>query len=377
MKYCDAIEYVEVLPVYEETAKQGDSLRLLQRLGEPQKELTFVYIEGTQGRETIPAYVAMVLKCAGYKVGRYETNDVLEYRDHFQIGGRSISMKGFCELVERVKEVCEQMAAEGNQYPDAAEVSAAIAFLYFRQQGCDLVILSEGAGSPGNIGKVIGDLDAVQKASVGEESADFPKKVKHGLEKQRFDYKEFKGLEITLAGARQVQNAVLAIEVLESLGRQGYEISEKALRKGLFETKCPECFSIIGKKPSFVVHGVYDVDAAAELVQSIELYFAQKRILFIMGMAREAESEKIINMTHKYADWIITVTSPGDSRALSSYELAAEVAEVHPNVTAVDSAEEAAEISHLLAGKEDVIIAFGPVALIGRLMEIAKNRKLG
>ena len=59
---------------------------------------------------------------------------------------------------------------------------------------------------------------------------------------------------------------------------------------------------------------------------------------------------------------------------MSSYELAREVARVHPRVTAVDSLEEAVEISHLLAGKEDVILAFGSLSYLGRLMEIMEIR---
>jgi dihydrofolate synthase/folylpolyglutamate synthase len=108
----------------------------------------------------------------------------------------------------------------------------------------------------------------------------------------------------------------------------------------------------------------------------MEVYFANKRIIFAIAMTCDAEYEQIIRLTHKYADWIITVAPQAESRALSSYELAAEVTKVHANVTAVDSPEEAVEISRLLAGKEDVIIAFGPHSFIRRLMEIAKNSKL-
>ena len=59
---------------------------------------------------------------------------------------------------------------------------------------------------------------------------------------------------------------------------------------------------------------------------------------------------------------------------MSSYELAREVARVHPRVTAVDSLEEAVEISHLLADREDVILAFGSLSYLGRLMEIMERR---
>ena len=44
-------------------------------------------------------------------------------------------------------------------------------------------------------------------------------------------------------------------------------------------------------------------------------------------------------------------------------------------MTAVDSLEEAVEISHLLAGREDVIVAFGSLSYLGRLMEIMEERE--
>ena len=43
-------------------------------------------------------------------------------------------------------------------------------------------------------------------------------------------------------------------------------------------------------------------------------------------------------------------------------------------MTAVDSLEEAVEMSRLLAGKDDVIIAFGSLSFLGRLMEIVEYR---
>ena len=94
-----------------------------------------------------------------------------------------------------------------------------------------------------------------------------------------------------------------------------------------------------------------------------------------MGILRDKEYETIIELTHSYADQIITVATPGNARAMSSYELAAEVAKVHPNVTAVDSIEEAVEIGYLLAGKEDVIIAFGSLSFMGRMLGILEKRK--
>ena len=79
----------------------------------------------------------------------------------------------------------------------------------------------------------------------------------------------------------------------------------------------------------------------------------------------------MIALTHALADQIITVTPPDNPRALPAYELAREVSKFHPKVTAVDSLEEAVEMGRLLAGREDVIIAFGTLSFAGRLMKIA------
>lgn len=374
MKYYDAVAYMDTLPVLKKPGEQYSVQELLKRLGDTQKDLKIIYIGGTKGRETIPAYVAMVLKCAGYKIGRYVPREVLEYREHFQIGGRNISMKSFCELLEQVKEVCDQMVVEGCPSPDREALKKAIALLYFKQQGCNYVIISDPADFMGNS---LFMPENVITILVGSESAEIPKKVKHGLEKQKFDYKEYQGLEITLVGAEQVQNAALAIEVLEELSRQGLEIPEKALRKGLIETTCPGRFSVIGKKPCFVTDIICAVGSAVELARSIELYFAHKRLLFVMGMSREADYEEIINIIHPYADWIITVAPSGRTGAMSSFELAGEVARVHTNVTAVDSPEEAVEVSYLLAGKEDVIIGLGDPVFVERVMSVISLRHNG
>lgn len=96
-----------------------------------------------------------------------------------------------------------------------------------------------------------------------------------------------------------------------------------------------------------------------------------------MGMSREADYEEIIHTIHPYADWIITAAPSGRTGAMSSFELAGEVAGVHTNVTAVDSPEEAVEISYLLAGKEDVIIGLGDPVFVERVMSVIFLRHNG
>lgn len=402
-----------------------DSIReLCERLGNPQKQLQFIHIAGTNGKGSVSAYIATVLQCAGYRVGRYISPVIFEYRERIQVNGRMITKKAMCYGIERIKSICDEMASEGLAHPTGFEIETALGFLYFLEKNCDLVVLETGMGGLLDATNIIKNtitavftsisMDhmkflgstleeiATQKAGVikpgctvvsapqsikvmevlnrraAELGCSFavsdPEKLKNvrfGLERQRFDYDKRKKLEISLAGKYQVENAALAVEVLDVLGERGFPVQEEQLRRGLRETQWPGRFTVIKKRPIFIVDGAHNEDSAKRLAESISFYFTNCKIIYIMGVLRDKEYNKIIALTHEYADHIITVTSPGNPRALPAYELALEVAKVHPKVTAVDSLEEAVEMSLLLAGSEDVIIAFGSLSYLGRLMKIA------
>lgn len=428
MKYQEVLDYIDSMKQYGIVPGLDTIRELCRRLGNPQDEMRFVHVAGTNGKGSVLAYVSTALQCAGYKVGRYISPTIRDYRERFQINGRMITQKDLCALMEELRQVCDGMVTDGFAHPTPFEVETALGFLYFARKQCDLVVLETGMGGRLDatnviqgtlvaaltsismdhmqyLGKSLGEI-AGEKAGIikpdcivvttrqqpevdqvireqadrlhcllvlADESA--AKRVRYGLERQRFDYAGMRDLEIHLAGRCQIDNAVLAIEVCRALSECGYDISEKALRQGLEETCWPGRFSILEKKPLFVADGAHNEDAARELAQSIELYFANKRIIFIMGVLKDKEYGKIIELTARYADQILTVTPPGNPRAMGSYELAQEVARVHSQVTAVDSLEEAVEISHLLAGREDVILAFGSLSFLGRLMDIMEARR--
>jgi len=198
-------------------------------------------------------------------------------------------------------------------------------------------------------------------------------RVRYGVERQRFDYGGMRDLEIRLAGKHQVANAVLAIEVICALTEK-VNLTEQQLRKGLVQTVWPGRFEVIGKRPLFVVDGAHNQDGAKNLADSIRFYFTNRRIIYIMGILKDKEYEKVIAETYAYADQIITVATPDNPRAMPAYELAQVVSEFHPRVTVAGSLEEAVEMAYLLSEKADVIIAFGSLSYLGKLMQIVKGK---
>ena len=405
----------------------GSIKELCRQLGNPQDAFPCIHIAGTNGKGSVLAYLSTVYKTAGYRVGAFSSPAVFNPRETIRVDGKNMTKKAYAEGLEKIKEAVETIKADGLPTPTAFEAEVALAFLYFADKKCDIVLLEAGMGGREDATNLItrtlaavlmpigmdhmqflgGTLDkiAYQKAGIikkgcvavsavqQEEAAaeirkeaekqgcscifaTVPEKIKYGLKKQKFTYRDafgtlHKDMEITIPGVCQAENAAVAIEVVEALNRQNaFVVSEENLRRGLLETSWPGRFEVLREKPYFVIDGAHNEPAAKKLVQSVSAYFSNKRIIYIMGMLKDKEYEKVAEITYPYADQIITVTPPENKRALSAMDLAAAVSAYHPRVTTAGSVEEAVEMAYLLAGKEDVILCFGSLSFLGRVRDI-------
>lgn len=429
MNYREAMSYMEDLQQYGSVMGLTTMRELCARLKNPQDQLKFVHIAGTNGKGSVLAYISTVLSAAGYRTGRYISPTVKEYRERFQIDGRMITQSGLCKYLEQVKEAAEAMAAEELPHPTAFEVETAVAFLYFLDKQCDIVVLETGMGGAldatnvitttlaavltsvsmdhmGVLGdsieqiaaakagiikdkcyvisakqtpeaiKVIRQAALARKAKFYTADVSRVKNVRYGISGQHFSYDKYKNIGITMAGQFQIENAVVAVEAIAVLGRAGYPVAEDKLRLGMEQTHWPGRFDIIGKKPLFIADGAHNEDASKRLAESIRFYFTNRRIIYIMGMLKDKEYDKVIRNTYELAEHIITVTPPITNRAMHAYDLAQAVREYHDSVTAADSVQEAVEIAYLLAGqdKDCVIIAFGSLSYLGELMNVVEHR---
>ncbi len=429
MNYREAMEYMEELHQYGVVMGLTTMKELCARLDNPQEQLKFVHIAGTNGKGSVLAYVSTVLQTAGYKVGRFISPAVTDFREQFQVDGRMITQSGLCKYLERVKQAAEEMAADGLDHPTVFEVETAVAFLYFLDKQCDIVVLETGLGgaldstnvimntlaavftsiSMDHMG-ILGDsLDKIAAAKSGIiknkcyvisakqqpevmkvlrqsallRKAKFytadvarAKNVKYGMTKQSFTYDKYKNVEIAMPGQFQIENAVVSLETLSALERQGYSIAEDKLRKGFLQTVWHGRFDVIGKRPLFIADGAHNEDASVKLAENIRFHFTNRKIIYIMGMLKDKEYDKVIRNTYELAKHIITVTPPVADRAMHAYELAQAVREYHDSVTVADSVQEAVEMAYLLAGqdKDCVIIAFGSLSYLGELMDVVEHR---
>lgn len=425
MSFQETMEYIESLGQYGIVPGLTNMENLCEKLGHPENSLKFVHIAGTNGKGSVLSLISETLKEAGYKVGRYISPTIFDYRERIQINGKFITKKDLAREMTMMRDICRQLTREGKPHPTAFEVETALCFHYFAQKKCDIVVLECGMGGlldatnviqstlvsvfasisydhMAVLGKTLGEIatvksgimkpGAVAVALKGEPEVEEvlqrkalevripltfadPAKaagIKSSLEKQSFSYENYKKLEITLAGRYQISNAVLALETIKALREAGFSISENAVRRGFLNAVWPGRFQVIGKKPYFIADGAHNRDGAAKLAESVRFYFTNRRIIYIMGMLRDKEQEEVLKITAPYAEQILTVPTRG-SRGLSSYDLACMAREYHHQVTSLDSVQEAVELAYLMADKDTVIIAFGSLSYLGELITLAEG----
>ena len=428
MNYQEAMEYIDKCAHYGIVPGLETINELLKRLDHPEDKLQFIHIAGTNGKGSTLAFVSEALSANGYKVGRYVSPTIFEYRERFQIQGKPISKAHVARLMEEVAMHADAMAEEGLAHPTPFEIETAMAFLLFVEKEVDFVVLETGMGGLLDATNVISNTKIAVITSISKDHCsylgDTPeeiayhkagiikagcmvvsaqqeesvkrvieevasekkavnvkfieengiKKQKYALSKTVFSYKGWDKLEIGLLGTYQVKNAVLALEVLMSLKELGVKLKDEKIRVGLLKTIWPARFQIVDKKPYFLVDGAHNPAAAKELRESLQFYFTNKRLIYIIGMFRDKEYQQVIETTCDLANHIITVAKKGNTRALPALELAQEVSKVNSMVTVADSVEEAVELAYLLSDKDSVIISFGSLAYLGECVEAVKHR---
>ena len=429
MNYSEARKFVE------ETTKYGSILgldtikTLLGELGNPQDKVKIVHVAGTNGKGSVFTFVQNVLLQAGYHVGRYASPAVFEYREIIQFDGKNITEEEFAKYITTVNMACERMVRNGKHHPTSFEVETALAYLYFSNKPCDIVLIETGMGGETDatnvekealcsvitsisldhmqfLGETIEEIARVKSGIIKENSdvvvsnqdesiinvikskveiknskvvvANEPYNIKIDGYITSFDYVTANdtklSIKISMMGAYQLINACTAIETLEVLRNKGYNISDENIIEGMKNAKWPGRMEIINESPLIVIDGAHNPGAAVKLKESIEMYFTNKRIAFIMGVLADKDYSKEIKIVAGLAKKIFTIT-PDNKRALNGKALALAVADSNKNVIFEPTLEEAVkEAEKLYRNNEiDMILAFGSLSYLGDLKNIIND----
>ena len=311
---------------------------LLAALGDPHKR-PVLHIAGTNGKGSVAAFSASILKAAGLRVGLYTSPHLVDFRERIQINGELISLEDLEEGIRRL-----QSATQGREtVPTFFELTTALAFDYFARQKCDVIVLETGMGGRLDatnlaadkiacaitpismdhqewLGSTLAEI-AREKAGImrpgvpvvtltqAEEVMEVLKKeaARVGAPLIIVDHPVTSETQLGLAGSHQRWNAALALEMIE----QGpWKISEEVKQQGLENVSWPGRFQrcLLKNEQEIILDGAHNPAAAEQLVATWREVFPGKKCCLVFGSLVDKEGEKMLRILEPITSSIILVS---------------------------------------------------------------------
>lgn len=413
MTYKEAIDYLAF------TSKRGSCLglsritQLLERLGNPHKNVKFIHVTGTNGKGSVTKMLSCILNAQGYKTGLFSSPFVTRVNESIQLDGNEISDSEFAELIGDIMPVAEAM----DEPPTEFEITTAAAFEYFSKKNCDVAVIECGLGGDMDstnvieapLLSVITNVEADHSAFLGDTIAEiashkagiikkgcpvlFGGNSKEALEvisekainSKIFtvDYSNLSNISCTLSGSTfnfgeqnfplsmlgiyQPYNAAIAISAVEILRKNGLDISNKAVYEGLKSARLNGRFELIKENPIVIFDGSHNPHGVNAAIESIKNYFDGKVVL-LMGVMADKEYPEMVKTLSEVAAKAFTV-KPKNPRALDSMLLADEF--IRNGVDAEFSTELSAGVEKALTYAEKhqlPLIALGSLYMYSEFM---------
>lgn len=412
--------------------------RLLGILGNPQEQLKVIHVAGTNGKGSVCRYIYNVLLKAGYKAGIYISPFIEEFNERIEINEQHIRDEELAYYTDQVLDAVKTMTDRGEQSPTEFEVITAVAFLYFKEQECDYVVLEVGLGGKGDstnvcskplmtvitsismdhtdrLGNTIEEIAAEKAGIIKEdcpvitsakdfralrviedtaaangsflfETRNLPVNIKaESLAGSKFDVDiqgvMFENMEISMAGIHQIENAVTAICALNILKERGdVKISRKALYDGIKDAKQPGRFEVFsvkslnGKKHTVVIDGAHNLDGSKALAKTAKDFFSGKKILMVAGILADKDVDGI---TGCFADTAkdFVVTEPENPRKLNASELVKILEDKGGRCIKAADIKDAYDKALSKRDEYDVTIYAGSLYMIGKVRTMLRKEK--
>lgn len=361
MNYPESVRFLYALGNEIKTTKLGlDRIRtVLAALGNPERACRFIHVAGTNGKGSTSAMIEAALRSSGARTGLYTSPHLVEPTERIRVDGREVTASRFAAAFDRVHEAAEQLLADGaiDLHPTYFETVTAMAFLLFRELGCDRVVLEVGLGGRLDATNVVTpelcvitpiDFDheqylgntieaiATEKAGIlkpgvpavfarqrpeaqpilehraGElgcfvrRAADaMISNLKMSARGSRFRL-DGRWVECPLAGEHQVENAVTAALALLQL---------RVPVEGIATANWPGRLEPVACNPEIILDGAHNPAGARALAAYIRRFHAGRRIWLIYGSMRDKAVEEITGTLFPLAHEVI-VTAPHFARAL-------------------------------------------------------------
>lgn len=324
MNYNDAIEKLTSPKIFKIDLSLDRMYSALKKLGNPQDNLKYIHVAGTNGKGSTCAMLASILQEAGYKVGLYTSPHIFEYTERIKINGIEIEKQDFADLIEEVLDLEINLTE--------FEILTLVMFLYFSRKNVEIVILETGLGGRFDATNVIKenlcaiitqiDLDHTERLGKTRDEIAFEKAgiikpncpviTSMGYEEIRDKADELDSMllftspfvpqefveALSLKGFHQIENLALVMTAINYLFK---DIDENTIKEGLKRVKNPCRFEYFEDK-NLIIDASHNPNGIKALRENLDYYYPNQKRRFVFGCLKNKDYSKMMEILFEEGD---------------------------------------------------------------------------
>jgi dihydrofolate synthase / folylpolyglutamate synthase len=414
MTYAEVIDYLfHQFPQYQRIGasayKPGlhQISQLCDIIGNPQKELTFIHVAGTNGKGSTCNMLASILAESGYKVGLFTSPHLIDFRERIRVNGEMITEQQVVDFVIQYKNSFEKVQASFFEW------STALAFHHFLQSAVDIVVLETGMGGRldstnivtpvisaitpigmdhvqflgDTIEEIAGEKAGIIKTNVPCVVASGNEEIKHVFEKKAeimsaplYVVKNPVDENISsMLGDYQRINIATVEKIIELLNcTVNYKISQESFIKGLQNVQKNTGFrgrwELLQKQPDCIADIAHNVEGVKQMMIQLSLVRKNyKKVHIVWGMVSDKDIIKVVQLLPEDAQYYLS--APKIARAYPVDELKV-FFQSSFDCTAYSSCCQAFEEAKKRADEEDLVLIGGSNFVVAEIIEKFFNNNL-
>lgn len=403
-----------------------NTIKLLNAVGNPQENLTFIHVAGTNGKGSVSNMLSAVLQASGYRTGLYTSPHLSDFRERIKVNGLDIPKDHVVSFVKQHRASIEQIQ------PSFFELCVALAMHEFRNQACDYVVLETGmggrldstnvvipllsiitnisydhqqflgdtipqiasekagiikAGVPVLIGIRQEETESVfelaaskQKASLYyaddlvnagfSESEGMLEEVTIGLDGEHLAFRP------SLRGLYQKENIRTVLAAIRLLRNLGLCINSNSIGSALSEVHLLTGFAgrwdVMQKKPLLILDTAHNIGGISKLLEQLK-GLAYRRLRWVWGMVSDKNPEPVIDLLPE--DALYYLCKPDLPRAMDTERLALEFGRRKLHTKTYSSTADAFFAASGDASEEDLILVAGSTFTVAEVLQFLKSEK--
>lgn len=392
---------------------------LCERLGNPQQQFKSIHVGGTNGKGSVSHMLAAVLQASGYKTGLYTSPHLYDFRERIKIDGIMVRETFIIDFVEKVQPLIEEIE------PSFFEITVAMAFACFAEQGVDVAVIEVGLGGRldstniiipelsvitnvgwdhmNMLGNTLEEI-ATEKAGiikegipvvVGEKRATGAVFVKTATQRQApllFAEDHFSStgstqgpahIDITvenkkdgaysqytldLPGVYQKRNLLTVLQAIQVLKAKGFILPDEKIKDALQHTRTLTGlhgrWEVIHTTPDVVLEVAHNKDGIEQMLEHLQ-HCDYKNLHIIFGLVKDKDASAVLTLLPKQAQYYFTQAHI--PRALDAETLHEQALQQDLRGNVYEDVNKALHHAILNSGPDDLILVCGSIFLVAEV----------